>query len=662
MDALQRKYGRGEPELSSRCQKLNERVQDYATEIERLANLAYIGVPDDVQERLKIDAFLKRLRDAELKKAVWTLYKTTFTETLGFALTQEAASGLWTSSMKVTRTEVGSEGDIADVVCALVRQVLRENKRRPASKTRKCYACQKPGHFARECRSKHKGSHSTSPTRNIQRTGVKLKRVSTAGQGLTPKFSSPRDGITQSQRSNSSLTIDGLFRAVITSSRWTLTATGDEAAIKGKTTRNISISDISMKHEFLVADIMDGVILGMDFMAKHGFVFDMKRQVFQYVNVTLPLTVGYERQADVLQVVVQQQQKINPKSEAITWATATQEIRLSKIRVVEPSKECTKDNIIFGKAVVLPVNNLIPVRVLNPTSDTTKVQKGDIIAQCEKAEYVCLLGNADLDVRLPTRHELIVSQPPEYHLVDRVDQRFQNSDLEYETSFHRVVNNHRAQIYYLDAGSPYTCAKCHFSCGPVRLGSSGGHTLCRMRQGPSGDVGAMCCSSPTIVICGGDPLASDDNFSLSLYKHTVLSTTQREGVRGKKGDKAKNGAADPFEAEMNAAGTSQIASKLTMLLNLQATARKITPSSGSSDFYVFRGIKTKSSVNNQVPIENQIEITSGSPHAYFPFSQEIPKFQPELPIFGYAKIAPRRRTDEQMLTKVINTLSVNCDL
>uniref|UniRef100_A0A1A9UIB4 CCHC-type domain-containing protein n=1 Tax=Glossina austeni TaxID=7395 RepID=A0A1A9UIB4_GLOAU len=37
----------------------------------------------------------------------------------------------------------------------------------PASKTRKYYACQKPGHFERECRSKHKGSHSTSPTRNI---------------------------------------------------------------------------------------------------------------------------------------------------------------------------------------------------------------------------------------------------------------------------------------------------------------------------------------------------------------------------------------------------------------------------------------------------------------------------------------------------------------
>uniref|UniRef100_A0A1B0AEC8 CCHC-type domain-containing protein n=1 Tax=Glossina pallidipes TaxID=7398 RepID=A0A1B0AEC8_GLOPL len=152
--------------LSLRCQKLNERIQDYATEIERLANLAYIGVPD-VLEKLKFDAFVKELRDAELKTTAWTSPKTTFTQTLGFALTQEAASVLWTSSIKVRRMQVASENNIWDVVCVALRQVLRENKRMPPSKTRKCYTCQKCGHFARECRLKHKRIHSTSPTRNI---------------------------------------------------------------------------------------------------------------------------------------------------------------------------------------------------------------------------------------------------------------------------------------------------------------------------------------------------------------------------------------------------------------------------------------------------------------------------------------------------------------
>uniref|UniRef100_A0A1B0AIN5 Uncharacterized protein n=1 Tax=Glossina pallidipes TaxID=7398 RepID=A0A1B0AIN5_GLOPL len=92
---------------------------------------------------------------------------------------------------------------------------------------------------------------------------------------------------------------------------WFRTATGEKAAMKDNIVRKISISDISMKHEVLVADVMD-----------------------------------------------------------------------------ESSGECTKDNIIVEKAVVSPVNNLIPVPVFNPTKVTREVQKKDIIAQCQKAEYV----------------------------------------------------------------------------------------------------------------------------------------------------------------------------------------------------------------------------------------------------------------------------------
>lgn len=59
-----------------------------------------------------------------------------------------------------------------------------------------------------------------------------------------------------------------------------------------KAITNISISDVLMKHGFLVGDIMDEIILWMDFMAKHGFVLNMKRRALQYANVTLVLTVG----------------------------------------------------------------------------------------------------------------------------------------------------------------------------------------------------------------------------------------------------------------------------------------------------------------------------------------------------------------------------------
>uniref|UniRef100_A0A1A9ZNY3 Peptidase A2 domain-containing protein n=1 Tax=Glossina pallidipes TaxID=7398 RepID=A0A1A9ZNY3_GLOPL len=241
---------------------------------------------------------------------------------------------MWTSSKEVRPAELISENDTLDGVCAAVRQVLRENRRMPFSKTRKCCVGQKLGHSVR--------------------TGVKLKRVRTAGQRLTPKFSSLKVGITQSKRSNSSLTIDGKIQgcnyiitldtgashSIINSAiikekcsplveAWFRTATGEETASKGKNIRNTSISDVLMKHEFLVAGIMDEVLLGMDFMPKQGFVLDMEMQVLQYVSLTLTLTVGYARQAEVLQVVVQRQQKIPPNSEAIVLTPGPRELKLS---------------------------------------------------------------------------------------------------------------------------------------------------------------------------------------------------------------------------------------------------------------------------------------------------------------------------------------------
>uniref|UniRef100_A0A1A9US62 Uncharacterized protein n=1 Tax=Glossina austeni TaxID=7395 RepID=A0A1A9US62_GLOAU len=168
MDALERKYGSkhlkevSHLELSSHCHKLNERIQDNATGIERLANLAYIGVPDDVLKRLKIHTFVKGLRDEELKKDVWTSPKTTFAETLGFALTQETASMLWPSSMKVRCTEVSSNNDISDVACTAFRQVLRETSE-----------CRLQKHAS--VKNLHKGSYSTSPTRNISESASENK-------------------------------------------------------------------------------------------------------------------------------------------------------------------------------------------------------------------------------------------------------------------------------------------------------------------------------------------------------------------------------------------------------------------------------------------------------------------------------------------------------
>uniref|UniRef100_A0A1A9ZWM9 Uncharacterized protein n=1 Tax=Glossina pallidipes TaxID=7398 RepID=A0A1A9ZWM9_GLOPL len=150
----------------------------------------------------------------------------------------------------------------------------------------------------------------------------------------------------------------GRFRAVITSSRWashsiinskivkakfdTLVgawfrkATSDEAPIKGKITRNNSISDGSMKHEFVIADIM--VPRGN---IEDGFYGKAWLRVrYEKASVTtrkrnFAIDCGIRQTCRSVQVVVQRQEKILPKSEAIVRATATQEIRLTQRQKVE---------------------------------------------------------------------------------------------------------------------------------------------------------------------------------------------------------------------------------------------------------------------------------------------------------------------------------------
>ena len=48
------------------------------------------------------------------------------------------------------------------------------------------------------------------------------------------------------------------------------TATGESATAHGKTEANVTIANISVSHVFIVADIVDEVIMGANFMIAHG--------------------------------------------------------------------------------------------------------------------------------------------------------------------------------------------------------------------------------------------------------------------------------------------------------------------------------------------------------------------------------------------------------
>lgn len=156
IDALQRKYGSDhmrqvyKMELRNRYQKKNERIQEFASEVERLAHLAYGDVSYELQEKSKIDAFVDGIRDPDIKRAVLTSSKTTFTEIVAYTLTQETAAVVCQSSVNARKIEVNNE-DFVEVICKAITSTLNSNKGEHSRFRGKCYFCDKIGHVQKDC-------------------------------------------------------------------------------------------------------------------------------------------------------------------------------------------------------------------------------------------------------------------------------------------------------------------------------------------------------------------------------------------------------------------------------------------------------------------------------------------------------------------------------
>ncbi len=181
------------------------------------------------------------------------------------------------------------------------------------------------------------------------------------------------------------------------------TATGDRTSIKGKKIVNIRIGRTIFQHEVLIADIMDEVILGMDFMRANGFVVDVGRGVLSYSNIELPLQVS-STGATTRRIIVDHREKLPPNSETIVWGRLEGGSGSPRLWVVEANEEEDgAKEIIIGKVLVKPDNDYrVPIRTLNLSDKAKTVKKGAVIGKCEevstivKCEQKGPIGNADM--------------------------------------------------------------------------------------------------------------------------------------------------------------------------------------------------------------------------------------------------------------------------
>lgn len=165
------------------------------------------------------------------------------------------------------------------------------------------------------------------------------------------------------------------------------TATGEPATVYGKAAVEVSIANIAVRHVFIVADIVDEVIIGADFMINNGINLHMGQQIMTWRNVEIQLDVGYKSKAQVRKIVADEHGRIPPRSEALIWARIEGDCVDNRLWVVEPAE--IKKELLTAKALVKPSQGgRIPVRVLNLSSHEKVVNKSHDIGRCDPAEAI----------------------------------------------------------------------------------------------------------------------------------------------------------------------------------------------------------------------------------------------------------------------------------
>ncbi|KAJ8946991.1 hypothetical protein NQ318_019072 [Aromia moschata] len=127
---LEMRYGQSHLEhvyhsqLKNRYQKSNESLQEFEADIARLVRLAYSSTPENVMERLAVQAFLDGLRDTETRQALTLARPSKLVDALARALEFEAAKQSCRGQAKVRRMEDGVEEGTCNE--AEIRRVAKE--------------------------------------------------------------------------------------------------------------------------------------------------------------------------------------------------------------------------------------------------------------------------------------------------------------------------------------------------------------------------------------------------------------------------------------------------------------------------------------------------------------------------------------------------------
>ncbi|XP_072384636.1 uncharacterized protein [Diabrotica undecimpunctata] len=161
------------------------------------------------------------------------------------------------------------------------------------------------------------------------------------------------------------------------------TASGHTIPIHGGITATIQIGNTLIKHIFLVADIKDDCVLGMDIM-QNKFIIDLQNKILLIENEEIVLNL--KESVPQVRVIVSEDTEIPQNSESTILARLSQKSEGLHFGVVE-SDELVSDGILIARCLI-NVDEIIPVRFANLSKKPFKLKKEQQIPFCKPIEKI----------------------------------------------------------------------------------------------------------------------------------------------------------------------------------------------------------------------------------------------------------------------------------
>jgi predicted aspartyl protease len=174
---------------------------------------------------------------------------------------------------------------------------------------------------------------------------------------------------------------------MIKPTKWRLrTATGEPAKVHGEVKVQVTLGSTNFKHQMLVADIKEEVIIGMDIMNSRGFQLDFKRGTLTVNNEEVVL---HGKSDEVVSLLLGEDTSIPERSEMILLACLDDNARIGDTMVFEPK---IHDNevgrgVLVGKTL-LQIKETVPVRVMNVNHYSVVLKKGTVLGHCSAVSSI----------------------------------------------------------------------------------------------------------------------------------------------------------------------------------------------------------------------------------------------------------------------------------